>query len=113
MIVSAGEKLHIIMRQMFERDVRRHFIAEVVSCEGALVRVKGYVFVYEPDRGQFTRRPDTRVRIVNLADPLQIVKVLPDSLLLEDLVYRLEEDGSVVVTDNRNFKMDINEFLPR
>lgn len=113
MMVAHGEKLHVMTRPLFERDVRRHFVGEVVTSKGGLVRLSGYVFVYEPERGQFIRRPDARVRILNLADPLQIVKVLPVQVVIEDLVYRLERDGSLVVTDGRQFKMDINEFLPR
>lgn len=113
MIVATGEKLHVMTRPLFERDVRRHFVGEVVAGNDALVRLRGYVFVYEPERGQFIRRSDPRVRILNLADPLQIVKVLPVQVVIEDLVYRLEGDGSLVVTDGRQFKMDINEFLPR
>lgn len=59
-IVTPGEKLHVISRQLFERDVRRHFVGEVMAVADSLVRLQGYVFVYEPARGQYLRRPEFR-----------------------------------------------------
>lgn len=111
-VVSPGEKLHVVTRPLFEADVRRHFVGEVLAATDVAVRLQGYVFVYEPARQQYVRRPDLRTRIVGLADGLQIVKVLPPEVLIEQLAYRLGPDGTLLITDGRHFSMDIHEFLP-
>ena len=49
MILSAGEYIHIIHRQLFPNDAQRHFVGTVESHEGNLVRVKGYLFALERD----------------------------------------------------------------
>ena len=111
-IVAPGEKLHVISRQLFERDVRRHFVGEVMVAADALVRLQGYVFVYEPGRQHYVRRPEPRTRILGLGDGTQIVKLLPHDVAIEKLSYVLGPDGSLVLTDGRGFQMDIHEFLP-
>lgn len=49
MILNTGEYIHIIHRQLFLDDVRRHFVGTVESHEGSLVRVKGYLFAMESE----------------------------------------------------------------
>ena len=44
MIVSKGEKVHVIMRRFFDEAVRRHFVGEIKEADGAIVRLEGYVF---------------------------------------------------------------------
>lgn len=112
MIVSPGEKLHVISRPLFESDVRRHFVGEVVAASDFAARVQGYVFVYEPGRRQFARRPELRTRIVGFADSLSIIKVLPADVEIDRLAYRLGPDGMLRLTDGRQFETDIHEFLP-
>jgi hypothetical protein len=35
---------------------------------------------------------------------------LPENVNLEELAYRPSEENRLVVTDNRSFRLDINEF---
>jgi hypothetical protein len=44
MILNSGEYVHIIHRQLFPGDARRHFVGTVEAHEGSIVRVKGYLF---------------------------------------------------------------------
>jgi len=44
MILSAGDKIHIIHRQLFDRDAQRHFVGIVEARKGSLARVNGYLF---------------------------------------------------------------------
>ena len=53
MIISVGEKLHIILRRQFEGDVRRHFLGTVEAHEGAVIRAKGYTFIYNRAKTRF------------------------------------------------------------
>lgn len=113
MIVSPGEKLHVITRPLFEHELRRHFVGEVIAANEVAARVQGYVFVFESERAQFVRRRELRTRIVAFGDGLSIIKVIPPEVPIEQLVYRLGPDGTLVMTDGRHFAMDLHEFLPR
>ena len=43
-ILSSGDKIHIIHRQLFDRDAQRHFVGIVEARKGSLARVNGYLF---------------------------------------------------------------------
>lgn len=62
MILNVGEHVHIIHRQLFPQDARRHFVGTVESQEGTIVRVKGYLFAMDPKKNQFVRREQLRTR---------------------------------------------------
>ena len=68
MVLNDGEYLHIIHRQLFPNDARRHFVGTVEGHEGNLVRVKGYLFAMDSSHSQFVRREDLRTRVVSLND---------------------------------------------
>lgn len=111
-LLVPGDKLHVISRQLFAQDLRRHFVGEVVAVSGVLARLQGYVFVYEPSRRQYVRRPEPRTRILGLTDGAQIINLLPGDVAIEKLSYVLGPEGSLELTDARGFSMDIHEFLP-
>jgi len=110
MILEQGEKVHIILRRNFEGDLRRHFIGEIVTAKDTLVRVAGYAFVLDNTTGQFVRRPEKRIRIFGLAESGNIINVLPLKSDIEESVYEQSSQGKLVVTDGKNFTLDINEF---
>ena len=39
MIISIGEKLHILIRRRFEEDIRRHFAGVVSAAEGYIANI--------------------------------------------------------------------------
>jgi hypothetical protein len=110
MLLKSGEKIHVITRRLFEGDLRRHFAGEVVAANETIVRVKGYAFVFYPGPNEYVRRPELRERIIALTDAGNVTSVLPENVNLEELVYRPSEENRLVVTDNRSFCLDINEF---
>ncbi len=110
MIISVGEKLHIILRRQFEGDVRRHFLGTVEAHEGAVIRAKGYTFIYNRAKTRFIRKPEIRYGIFDLASPGYIVNFIPEEVELENLTYQTTEEGYLVFTDNVNYNLDINEL---
>ena len=110
MVIEKGEKVHLIMRRLFETDLRRHFIGEVLQVSGDLVRAKGYVFVLDRVTNQYIRRPEKRIRLIGLSDPLNIINVLPPNADVEEAIYTRSKDGKLIVTDGEAFSLDINEF---
>jgi len=108
-ILSPGEKIHVITRRRFDKDVRRHFAGEVEACELGLARVRGNVFVVDDlNKHSFVKRPDLRTRIIPLTDGELIINVLPPSVQINKIHYLLQ-DGSLTVTDG-DWRMDIKEF---
>lgn len=107
--VSAGDKFHIITRRLFLDDVRRHFAGEVVRMSDGLYELQGYTFVFHSDENEYHKRPDIRTRIFALSDAHYIVNKLPPEVEIASLEYRTIQDH-LVVTDSRNFFLDVNEF---
>ncbi len=109
-ILKPGEKIHVIHRRRFEKDIRRHFVGTVEAYEAGLIRATGYVFVVdELNQHLFTKRPDRRTKLIPLASGDVIVNVLPEDLDTEQVRYEL--DGRKLwVTDGNGWKMDVKEF---
>ena len=92
-LLRPGERIHVIHRRLFDKDIRRHFIGEVDFYDSGLIRATGYVFAIDENQGHnFTRRPDKRSRILSLNDGSLIVNVIPLLVNIESVVY--EEDMS-------------------
>lgn len=110
MILKTGEKIHVITRRNFEGDMRRHFIGDVIEANGSLARVVGYAFIFDTMTSDYIRRPDKRTRIISLADAGNIINVLPESADIERARYTQSQESKMIVTDDRSFTLDINEF---
>ena len=111
-IVTIGDKLHVITRRQFEGDVRRHFMGEVIGNTGSLVELEGVTMVCDDGRGDWTRRSETRKRIFSLAEAGHVVNRIPRSVEIDMLMYERIE-GELLVTDGKEFELNINEFGPR
>lgn len=111
-VLYVGEKIHVITRRSFESDVQRHFAGEVEIAGENVVRLRGYVFVFEFDATsyRFVRRPESRIKIVSLIDSANIINVVPTQVNLEELEYKTSEKKHLVLTDGKAFSLDINEF---
>ena len=77
MVLNTGEYLHIIHRQLFQSDARRHFVGTVEGHEGNLIRVKGYLFAMDSTQSQFVRREELRTRIISLNASARFKPSLP------------------------------------
>jgi hypothetical protein len=110
MVINKGEKIHVITRRRFEGDLRRHFAGEVLETHGTTVRAEGYVFVFVSLKNSFIRRAEKRIRIFDLSDSGYIVNILPMQVRIENLVYQQSSQKHLVLSDNKTFNMEINEF---
>jgi hypothetical protein len=110
MIFEHGEKIHIIIRRLFETDLRRHFIGEIVGLSESVVKVKGRAIVLNPVTNQYELKPEARIRIISLTDARNIINVIPREAKIEDTKYVLTHERKLVVTDGETFTLDINEF---
>jgi hypothetical protein len=111
MLVEAGEKLHIIERRYFETDLRRHFVGEVISSMDTMIRIVGYVWIYNPSKGEFVRKPEKRERIFNLTgDNRLTINIIPKNVDIDQVTYKNIPERGLVVTDGKDFELDVSEF---
>lgn len=99
----------IITRRLFAGDNRRHFVGTVERYDAGVARVRGYAFVYDVQKGSFAKRKSQRTRVFPLDNHL-VVFILPEADIGE-VRYAADEDSNLVVTDGKNFKLQLDEFL--
>lgn len=109
MIINVGEYVHIIHRQLFQGDARRHFVGTVEGHEGNLIRVKGYLFAMDSAHTRFVRREQMRTRVVALDDAV-IVNVLPSSVRIDQITYTHGPNGDIHITDGTDWHLDITHL---
>lgn len=109
MVINKGEKTHIIRRRNFVDDPRRHFLGEVKEANGQVVRLEGYVFVFNTSKNEYFKKIQKRTTIIDLGDSGYVVNIIPIDINIEQLAYENDEKN-LVVTDGKSFSLDINEF---
>ncbi len=110
MVLNKGEKVHVMVRRTFDSDLRRHFIGEITEAENRLIRVTGYAFIFDMTTNQYQRRPDKRTRIFDPGNSGNIVNVLPSNADIEQALYKINSEKRLVITDDKTFDLEINEF---
>jgi hypothetical protein len=108
-IMESGDKLHIMTRRLFEEDIRRHFVGEIMAVQGDLALIRGYTFIFNHSTNEYRRLPEVRSRIISVGDAGHIVNKIPRDTEIETISYKTVGER-LVVEDNRNFTLSINEF---
>ena len=110
MILSAGETIHVIHRQLFQTDVRRHFIGKVEAFDDILVRATGYVFAADAKLNRFTRHGVPRTRIICLSTETLIINVVPEHVDIEKVTYNYVSGDKTTVTDGSDWHLDLTHL---
>lgn len=113
MIIEQHEKVHVVYRALYESSTRRHLVGEVVAVAGPVCRIHGYVFIYDSKTTDFIRKQKKRTTIIDVGDCGYIVNVINNDVDLDAITYRYLPESGSVVTDGKNFELNINEFTPR
>lgn len=113
MLVTPGEKVHVIYRAFYDGSLRRHFVGTVLAAEGALCRVEGYTFVTDTQTHMFERKPGPRTTMVDLAHPGYIANVIHPDTVIDEVAYHYVRDVGLVCTDGKAFSLNINEYGAR
>lgn len=109
-MISVNEKVLVITRRFFEKDVRRHFIGVVTDESAVAIRVEGYVHTYDEAHQEFTRLDELRTRIISFSDNGMIIVILPPDVDIHELKYQLSPQNKRLLTDGKNFAMNVVEF---
>jgi len=110
MVISVGEKVHVVTRRLFEEDLRRHFAGVVEGTTDTAIRVRGYTWVYERSSGEFIRRKAMRTMVMGTSDAGLILSILPETVELDNLRYAMDSKRKRVLTDDHGFEMNVSEF---
>ena len=109
MILTQGEKVHVIHRRHYEKDHHRHFVGVVDAYENGVARVTGHVYTVDPVKFSFMRRPETRTRLVSVISGDVLVNILPPKVSLEKIFYK-QERKAVRVSDGSDWYLDLSEY---
>ncbi len=109
MILTKGEKVYVIHRRLFEKDIGRHFAGIVEDYAGGVARISGHVFVVDHTTHKFIRRDGPRIRIISLQSAELLVNVLPFHVDLSKLRHEIGR-GFLRVTDGSSWHLDVSEF---
>ncbi|NNM13659.1 MAG: hypothetical protein HKO58_05000 [Gammaproteobacteria bacterium] len=110
MLIEIGEKLHVVYRALYENSTRQHFLGMVKAIENSVVRLEGYVFVFEVKKDEFLRKEEKRTTFINIGECGCIVNLVPDSVDLDKVFYKYIAPSGLIVSDGKSFKLDISEF---
>jgi hypothetical protein len=111
MILAAGEKVHIIHRQSFDGDTRRHFVGTVEACDGNLAKVNGYLFAMDKKSNRFVKHdPELRTRIIALTSGMLIINVLPPHVEIGKINYKHSSVDHIVVSDGSDWQLDLSHL---
>ena len=110
MVLKPGDKIHLVVRRNFEGDMRRHFVGVVIEAAEHAVLVTGYAFAYNARINQYVRRPEQRIRVVSIVDARNMINVLPREANIENVLYKVSSERTLIVTDGISFTLNIDEF---
>ncbi len=82
----------------------------MTESDGATVRLQGYAFIYDETKNQYSRKPERRVTIVDIAASGNIVNIIPSDVDIEKLSYVKPYNQNLAITDSAGFNLDVNEF---
>ncbi|MGH7812820.1 MAG: hypothetical protein ACREQI_02290 [Candidatus Binataceae bacterium] len=109
--VAENDRVVIIDRKLFVDDILRIFAGIVDSCEGPIIRVRGYLFHVSPyDVGGAERRGEERTRITSLESG-DLIFALP--LEVEPSRLLLKRSPKAMSLSDGAFAMDLTDFLYR
>ncbi|MBN2640234.1 MAG: hypothetical protein JXR78_01135 [Victivallales bacterium] len=108
MLLKVGDKLHVLIRRKFEKDIRRHMIGMVENASENAVVVLGRKAVYNGTKANYIIINDLSSQVVSLTDNGNIITVLPDDVNLDDLHYKVSP-GKTLLTDGKNYTLRIND----
>ena len=106
-LLKRGEKVFVVERRLFEKDLRRHFVGEVEVCTASGFRATGYPFYYHASAKNYVRKQQPRTRLFSFHSNL-IINLLPHDCDIESVNYITSGQGTVL-TDQNSLRIDISD----
>ena len=109
MIMTSGDHILISHRRLFDKDQPRFFTGTVEHYENGVARVFGYSWIRDQLAGKIYKAPDQRTKVIAISSGTFLVYVLPATLNAEELSIDQKPNGDMILTDGKEFTMDITE----
>ncbi len=108
--LEPGQKILVVHRRLFEKDRPRFFIGTVDAFNenNGLLKVSGFSFGLAR-AGGIAKKMDPRTKIHSLTSGTLIIYQLPESTTVSKTEMKLDESGSLWLTDGMSLKMDMSE----
>ena len=100
-MLDPGDKVLVVHRRLYEKDVTRYFVGEVLEYDSGIAKVQGYTFVKDMFTGAMQKKTDLRTKLLAVVSGTLIVYQLPSALPLDSLNVSLNQDGGLVLTDDQ------------
>lgn len=112
-MLEQGDKVLVVHRRLYEKDLTRYFVGEVLEYESGIAKVKGFTFVKDMFTGNMKKKSDRRIKLLAIVSGTLIVYQLPADMVIEKVEVRADLDGGLVLTDGQDFSMDISETVQK
>jgi len=93
MLLTHGEKVHVMHRSFSEKPAGRTLVGMVELCEAGVARIRGRIYVVDPTTGKMKRQPEIVTRFISLVNGEHIVTPLPEEVVLDQLSYEQDTQG--------------------
>lgn len=113
MLLAEKEKVLVIFRRLFERDIRQHFVGTVEAVTPITLRAHGFTFIFDVDNGKFIRKPNPSTRLIPLGQSHVLISVLPTTVDPKRIIYQTDTQNQLIITDNQGFSQSMAEFSGR
>ncbi len=110
-IIEAGEHVLITERRHFAEDARRQFAGIIERVARNTIRIRGFLFTYDPLLGNFRPMPEQRVRVHRIDNQI-LLNVLPTECDVANLHYA-KADRELVLTDRKKTSLEFAEVMGR
>jgi hypothetical protein len=108
--INIDENVHEMYRALYDNSVRLRFLGKVTASDGSICRVEGYVFIYDQKADDFVEKQKARTTIIDLSDSGYVVNILDTTIELDHVIYKYVSVEGIIVTDNKAFSLNINEY---
>ena len=110
MVLNFGDKIYVITRRLFEKDLRRHFVGEIIDVDDIAIKASGYEFVFDEGKNDIIRHDELRTRIFPVADAGFIFTIIPGEVNCKSVRFSFNNQQHRIITDGVNFHLNVSEF---
>ena len=109
MLIDEGDKILASVRRLYEAEYPRFFIGVVEAASETVVRVLGWVYIWDPYRNAVVQREGRRTKLIPFSSPHFIVHSLDRDTNLETLAFKADTNGRIWLTDGERPIMELAE----
>ena len=112
MVLSAGDKVLVVHRRMFQRDETRYFVGVIEAYDAGMAAVTGRTWVRDQFTAHHAAKADQRTKIIAFSSGTFLCYRLPvDTSVSAVRIEQNSSTGRVTLTDDQVVLMDLTEHL--